>query len=410
MVGTIDWWPVPEGCGSSALLTPPPPDRQMSAGISTNKLLSKVASAQNKPNLQTVIYPAAAAAMISAVELKKIPRLGGKLGDEVLAWMRGFGDLFGGGAAGDAPPTAALLQKISAARAKEMRAKFGPETAAWLANICQGVDNSAVKPNMEPKSLLAFKSFEAISTVEAGRDWLKVLAEDLASRMRTDKERWNRVATSITLHCRGRLNKDHLDQWQRGNAANLTTTVSRTMKMPGGGGAYPPSAAALVEAGLTLWGRCGAGGGRERVLLPCTRLALGASKFAKLPEGKGIGDYLVAVQRRPVQEEAAGKAVEKPVEKAGEEEVGAEAASATFVCARCRATLPLAEEAVHRDMHFAEDLARREVAGQHSLANGIGQGQPKPQPKGAKRRKTGAASAKGGGGIAKFFRRSPSGD
>ena len=384
----------------------------MSAGISTNKLLSKVASAQNKPNLQTVIYPAAAAAMIGAVELKKIPKLGGKLGDEVLAWMRGFGDPVGG-AAGGAPPTAALLQKISAARAKEMRAKFGPETAAWLANICQGADNSAVKPNMEPKSLLAFKSFEAISTVEAGRDWLEVLAEDLANRMRTDKERWNRVATSITLHCRGRLNKDHLDQWQRGNAANLTTTVSRTMRMPGGGGAYPPSAAALVEAGLTLWGRCGAGGGRERVLLPCTRLALGASKFAKLPEGKGIGDYLVAVQRRPAQEEEeAGKApVEKPVGEKAEEEGGAEAASATFfVCARCRATLPSVQEAVHRDMHFAEDLARREVAGQHSLANGIGQGPPQPQPEGgAKRRKTGAASAKGGGGIAKFFRRPPSG-
>ena len=54
---------------------------QCSAGISTNKMLAKLACGVNKPNKQTVIPMRSVEEFFTTLPLKKVRNLGGKLGD-----------------------------------------------------------------------------------------------------------------------------------------------------------------------------------------------------------------------------------------------------------------------------------------------------------------------------------------
>lgn len=55
------------------------------AGISHNKILSKIASAMNKPNNQTVVPVHAVSKVMGSLPLKKIPNFGGGLGQKLEA-------------------------------------------------------------------------------------------------------------------------------------------------------------------------------------------------------------------------------------------------------------------------------------------------------------------------------------
>lgn len=55
------------------------------AGISHNKILSKIASAMNKPNNQTVVPVHAVAKVMTSLPLKKIRNFGGGVGQKLEA-------------------------------------------------------------------------------------------------------------------------------------------------------------------------------------------------------------------------------------------------------------------------------------------------------------------------------------
>src|SRR6185312_16265157 len=55
-----------------------------SAGIASNKMLSKLGSAHKKPNQQTVIRNRAVQQFLSDFKFTKIRNLGGKLGDQIV--------------------------------------------------------------------------------------------------------------------------------------------------------------------------------------------------------------------------------------------------------------------------------------------------------------------------------------
>lgn len=61
----------------------------MSAGISHNKMLSKLASAKHKPNKQTLVPSSAVPSLLTTIPLKDIRGLGGKLGEAVVALAPG---------------------------------------------------------------------------------------------------------------------------------------------------------------------------------------------------------------------------------------------------------------------------------------------------------------------------------
>ena len=50
------------------------------AGISANKMLSKIASAMHKPNRQTIVPPQKVEAMMSDLPINRVVGFGGKLG------------------------------------------------------------------------------------------------------------------------------------------------------------------------------------------------------------------------------------------------------------------------------------------------------------------------------------------
>lgn len=55
------------------------------AGVSHNKILSKIASAMNKPNNQTVVPVHAVAQVMGSLPLKKIRNFGGAVGQKLEA-------------------------------------------------------------------------------------------------------------------------------------------------------------------------------------------------------------------------------------------------------------------------------------------------------------------------------------
>ena len=363
----------------------------LSAGLSENKLLSKVASAKNKPNRQTVVFPSGAESMIGEIDIKKIPRFGGKFGARVLAFLK---------RSWDEPVKTQVLQRASLERQAEMQKEFGRETAAWLVDICRGLDDSPVSANMEPKSIMAVKSFSKVTTVEAGRKWLKILAEDLHNRMKMDQKRWKRSARSLVLQCR------------------TTTLIARTMRMPFRG-EYPPTVESLVNAGVQLWERCGAEG---KVAVPCTRLALGANTFAPLPEGKSIKDYCSAkVPSGGAKAEEEATSTKKSVDRSAPSTLSTlldplptcHSTSPScnepedpyiFTCPKCKKRMPRSLELEHLDFHYAKEVAGESQGGpvvsQNSLASAISSRQRQ------KRKAAGGTHKKNT--LMKFFKKSNS--
>lgn len=158
-----------------------------SAGIARNKMMSKLGSACNKPNKQTVVRNRAVQKFLGGFKFTKIRMLGGKLGDQITAQ---FGT-----------EEVSELLKVSI---EQLKARLDDDTATWLYGIIRGVDNSEVNPRTQIKSMLSAKSFRpSINSVEQAEKWLRIFAADLYNRLVEDGllEHKRRPKT-ITLHHR----------------------------------------------------------------------------------------------------------------------------------------------------------------------------------------------------------------
>jgi DNA polymerase eta len=222
-----------------------------SAGVASNKLLAKVGSALNKPNLQTVITARGAAGVMAALPLAKLGGFGGKLG-AALAEM-------GASTAGDvaALPPAALA------------ARLGAERAAAVAAAIRGYSPDAVEERERPRSMLAAKSFEATSDLAVLERWARVLAAELAERVAADEAAHRRRPRTLVVHFR-----------RYGGAADdgAGGERSRQAAMPRERDGGRPSAETLAAAAWALFrARC------ADEALPCHRLAISAADFVELP-------------------------------------------------------------------------------------------------------------------------------
>ncbi|KAM9727927.1 DNA polymerase eta-like isoform 1-T1 [Menidia menidia] len=109
---------------------------QCSAGISHNKVLSKLACGLNKPNRQTVLPLDSVGELFNSLPISKIRNLGGKLGASITETL-GVGNM------GD-------LTRFSQA---QLAQHFGGKTGQWLYDLCRGIEFEAVKPRQLPKSI-----------------------------------------------------------------------------------------------------------------------------------------------------------------------------------------------------------------------------------------------------------------
>lgn len=142
-----------------------------SAGIASNKTLSKLCSSWRKPNGQTIMRPCSVANFFSSLPFQKIRFLGGKLGTAMGAeW------------------NSATVSDLWEVGLDEMQAKFGEE-ARWVYNVLRGIDYSEVRERVNNQTMLASKSVRpAITKPEEAMHWLNILATELAIRLREARE------------------------------------------------------------------------------------------------------------------------------------------------------------------------------------------------------------------------------
>lgn len=158
-----------------------------SAGIASNKLLSKLGSAFKKPNRQTVVRNRAVSLFLSDFKITKMRNLGGKLGEQVVS-------TFGSDSVKD-------LLEITL---EQMQQKLGDETGVWVYNTVRGIDSSEVNSRTQIKSMLSAKSFRpVIKTVDQALKWLRIFAADIFSRLVEEGVLENkRRPRTINLHHR----------------------------------------------------------------------------------------------------------------------------------------------------------------------------------------------------------------
>ncbi|CDU23704.1 related to DNA polymerase eta [Sporisorium scitamineum] len=142
-----------------------------SAGIASNKTLSKLCSSWRKPNGQTIMRPCSVANFFSSLPFQKVRFLGGKLGTAMGAEWNSA--------------TVSDLWKVGL---DEMQAKFGEE-ARWVYNVLRGIDYSEVRERVNNQTMLASKSVRpAITKPEEAMHWLGILSTELAIRLREARE------------------------------------------------------------------------------------------------------------------------------------------------------------------------------------------------------------------------------
>ncbi len=164
----------------------------LSSGISTSKLVAKLAASYGKPNGQAIIYPEAIPYVMEETEIRKARMLGGKLGKKVTSLL---------------PPELASDKKKatlgSVARLltlDDLVSGLGEENARWVFDACRGIEHEEVKSTLKvlPKSITAFKSFPKVSYPELEK-WTALLARDVMKRVQLDNARNNRVPRAVTV-------------------------------------------------------------------------------------------------------------------------------------------------------------------------------------------------------------------
>ena len=158
-----------------------------SAGLARNKMLAKLGSACNKPNLQTVVRNRAVPHFLGGYKFTQIRMLGGKLGEQITSF---FGT--------------EQVSDLLNVPLEQLRTKLDDSTASWLYGIIRGDDRTEVNPRTQIKSMLSAKSFRpSINSMGQAEKWLHIFAADIYGRLVEDGVLENRRRPRvITLHHR----------------------------------------------------------------------------------------------------------------------------------------------------------------------------------------------------------------
>ena len=225
----------------------------VSAGIANNRMVAKIASAQNKPDKQTIIARSEWAKMVAPLRVRKIPGLGGKLGRKVEGFLRRR--RVGG------EEEEVLVGELQRVGEEGLVEAFGEECGRWLEMVSRGEDVEEVKARREPKSILAMKSFRASGDVGFLESWLETMAEEIADRCEEDREMFKRQPKTFVLHYRR--------SWEEGRGSPAATVRTQMS------GKISPKL--LVDLGKKLMrGLQG--------LLPFTRLGMSVTDFVDIPK------------------------------------------------------------------------------------------------------------------------------
>ncbi|KAK8877090.1 sister chromatid cohesion protein Eso1 [Apiospora arundinis] len=379
-----------------------------SAGIASNKMLSKLGSGHKKPNSQTVIRNRAVQHFLSDMKVTKIRNLGGKLGEQVTSVF-------------DTDD----IKELLAIPVEQMKAKLGEDTGIWLYNTIRGTDTSEVNSRTQIKSMLSAKSFRpSINSMDQAVRWLRIFAADIFSRLVEEGVLENkRRPKTINLHHRhGGQTRSRQNAIPQGKILDETALFELAKSLMNQialeGRVWPCANLSLSVAGFEdgVTGNMGIGGfllkGEEARSLKSSHEASNdpspeqrAEKRRKI-EAPGIQRFLAraasssdtnndgaeeagehrtrrTLATQPSPEHGASLEVEQDAFTAGDQT--RQLPITNFTCSRCNARLENTEaHQSHLDWHFAKDL-QEEERGSSTLAN---------RPADPRRQKPSASSSK----------------
>ncbi|KAJ5795116.1 DNA-repair protein UmuC-like N-terminal [Penicillium paradoxum] len=328
-----------------------------SAGLGRNKMIAKLGSACNKPNLQTIVRNRAVQNFLGGYKFTQIRMLGGKLGDQITA---AFGT--------------EKVSELLDVPLEQLRTKLDDHTASWLYGIIRGDDRSEVNPRTQIKSMLSAKSFRpSINSVDQAEKWLHIFAADIYGRLVEDGVLENRRRPRvITMHHR------------------IVQSRSRQIAIPGSNAITENL---LYDLANNLLRQVVADG----QAWPCSNLSLSVSSFEDgVSNNKAIEGFLVrGDQAKALAHSSRHRDVDNTLTEQGPTEkrrkldanggkiksffgnpshsediitVEAEipqldseiSGIPQFICPRCSKSMLEYEKEEHDDWHFAKDLANQD--------------------------------------------------
>ncbi|CAD8061714.1 unnamed protein product [Paramecium primaurelia] len=154
-----------------------------SAGISFNKMLSKLASSTNKPNKQTIILECMLPECIAQFNIKKIRGFGGKIKHSFI---------------NSEIQTIGQAQQLSL---QQLEVLFG-DKAQYVYDKLRGYDNEEIKKESERKhkSILSLKNIKKTFSRDTIIQSLELIIHDLTMRVTDYFEDTNLVPSVIVLH------------------------------------------------------------------------------------------------------------------------------------------------------------------------------------------------------------------
>lgn len=133
-----------------------------SAGISHNKLLSKLVGSKHKPNQQTIAFPNSACELLYSLNsIGDIPGIGRVMFD-VLTNM-----------------SIASVKDLQNCEHDKLKSALGEEKALFVKNLSNGIDNSVVKTSGKPQSIGLEDSCKNITAIGEVKDKLNHLLSRL---------------------------------------------------------------------------------------------------------------------------------------------------------------------------------------------------------------------------------------
>jgi DNA polymerase eta len=270
-----------------------------SAGVSVNKMLSKVAAGRHKPDRLTVPLPGFDT--MADMPLRDVPLLGGVLG-------RSLEQLAGGKGA-----TVLAARGLSLA---QLRRALGDERGMWVFRRLRGVDTEGLEARTRVKTLLAAKNFGQVVDLAAIDAKLHLLCLELLPRLDHDAATNRRVAKVLAVSWRQSRAQARLPSVTKSHQGRLPSIPARSdTSSPYSMDqiwAFSKSLARRISADLPANG------------FPCSWLAIRADTFAPWREGGaaaagGVVDLLRRQQKRTRDEDGEGEGEEAEQGEEGEE-------------------------------------------------------------------------------------------
>ncbi|TNV81729.1 hypothetical protein FGO68_gene10056 [Halteria grandinella] len=142
-----------------------------SCGIGYNKTLAKIASAQNKPNAQTVVPIRYLQIGLQPIKINSVRFCGGKLGE--LLTRNGV-------------DTMGKIQQMTVQMLNQMG--LSESSADWLKNLSHGVCHESVKERNLPTTANAVKNFKKVHTLEQLENMITLVCYDIITKIKEYQE------------------------------------------------------------------------------------------------------------------------------------------------------------------------------------------------------------------------------